>query len=167
MHRGFSLVEVVIAVGIFAGSIVIVLSLLPSLVRQSAESADLLIAQRMPDVVQLEVRRQIATVGFSEMAGAVPVMGVPLREGYTFVATADGLRVATVEETGSGRIPEDEQHFLVELWKFHQSPLVYDAGAAVLAVHVRISWPYRIPGLSVPSEVTHRHQFTFNTAINR
>ena len=167
MRRGFSLVEVVIAVGIVAGSVAVVLSLLPSLIRQSGDSADLLVAQRMPDAVHLELERQATTGGFDALANAVPVMSAPLENGWALVATADGLRLATIAASGSEAIAADEQHFLVECWRFAQPPLSFEATAAVLPVYVRVSWPYRIRGLSTATRLSDRNQFTFAVAIDR
>jgi type II secretory pathway pseudopilin PulG len=165
--RGFSLVEVVIAVGIFAGSLVVVLSLLPSLVRQSADSADRLVAQRMIDAVHLELDRQSSAVGFDVLAGAAPVMSVPLENGRAIVATKTGLRIEPLTGSGSGGIALDEQHFLIEVWRFPQPPLSYDANAAVLPLYVRISWPYRVRDFPVPTRMADRNQFTTSVAIDR
>src|SRR5688572_13103503 len=146
MRRAFSLVEVVIAVGIFAGSIVVILSLLPSLLKQSADSADRLVAQRMTDGVRTELERVATSMGFDSLASAVPVMSVPLENGRAWVATVLGQRIEPETGAGSGGIGTDEQYFLIELWRFSTPPLGYDPGAAMLPLYVRISWPYRVPG---------------------
>jgi type II secretory pathway pseudopilin PulG len=167
MRRGFSLVEVVIAVGIFAGSLVVVLSLLPSLVRQSADSADRLVAQRMVDAVRSELERQATSIGFDALASTVPVMNVPLENGRALVATATGLRIEPATGIGSGGIALAEQHFFVEVWRFPQAPLSYDSNAAVLPLYVRISWPYRVRGFSASTSLADRNQFTTSVAIDR
>jgi type II secretory pathway pseudopilin PulG len=89
----FTLVEVVIAVGIFASCAVVVLSLLPSLVRQTAEPAQFQIAQRMFDSLRIELQHRSATVGFDALANSIPVMDAPLRNGLGLIATADGMRI--------------------------------------------------------------------------
>jgi type II secretory pathway pseudopilin PulG len=167
MHRGFSLVEVIMAVGIFAGSIAVVLALLPSMVRQSADSADRLVAQRMCDAVRLELERQAAASGFDALANAVPVMSAPLENGRALVATASGLRVEPATGAGSGGISTDEQHFLVEVWRFPQAPLSYDPNSAVLSLYVRVSWPYRIRGYVGPTRSADRDQFSATVALDR
>lgn len=93
MRRGFSLVEVVLAVGIFTVSIVVVLSLLPSLVGQSADSADRLIAQRLSDAIRIELDRHAVAVGFDALATMIPVMSAPLENGWPLVVSANGLRI--------------------------------------------------------------------------
>ena len=165
--RGFSLVEVVIAVGIFAGSIVIILSLLPSLLQQSAHSADMSVAQRMVDVVRLELDRQATTSGFHALAMAVPVMSNPLDGGFALIATPDGLRIEPAAGPGSGGIAGDDQHFLIELWRFSQPPLSYYASAAVLPLYVCVGWPYRIRGFETPTNRTDRSEFTTTLSIDQ
>ncbi|MEO7600043.1 MAG: hypothetical protein ABIV50_13990 [Opitutus sp.] len=91
-------------------------------------------------------------------------MSSPLVNGWTLVGTADGIQLAT---PGSGTIPPSEQHFLVEVWRFPEGPLRFDANATNLAVHVRISWPYHIRGVDAASARGARDQFTFNLALDR
>ena len=166
MRRGFTLVEVVMAVGIFAGSIAVVLSLLPSLARQSADSSDRLVAQRMSDALQIELERQIALIGFDSFANKVPVMDAPLSNGLDLVATSSGLRIEPVSGAGGGGIAND-QHFLIEVWRFSQAPLAYDSSAATLPLYVRISWPYRLPGSADPTAFRDRDEFTVVLALDR
>ena len=66
---GFSLIEVVVAVGIFATAVVVVLAMLPGLSRQAADSADAMTAQRLPDAVRLELERLSASGGFDALRG--------------------------------------------------------------------------------------------------
>ena len=164
MRRGFSLVEVVIAVGIFAASIVVVLSLLPSLVAQSADSADRLVAQRLTDTIRIELDRQAIGVGFDALAATVPVMSAPLENGWPLVVAANGLRI---EPNGSGGIANEDQHFLVEIWRFPQAPLSYDPASAVLPLYARISWPYRIRGFATITQLGDRQQLTLTLALDR
>lgn len=164
--RAFSLVEVVIAVAIFAVALSSILALLPSLLRQSGESADLMVAQRLPEPLRIELRRIAAGSGFGNLATLVPVMSSTPENGFALAATRDGSRVAAAGSSES-IIGDDEQYFLIEAWRFNQAPLAYEPGDAVLALRVRVSWPYRLPGVVAPIALVDRVQFTFNTAINR
>jgi hypothetical protein len=169
-RRGFSLVEVVIAVGVFAGAIAVILALLPSLTARSAASADALVAQRLPDVLRVEMQRLAAAGGFDEFAARVPVMNAPLADGLTFVAARDGARLHTLSYLAP--VADDvlllsEQYFLVELWRFPAAPLAYDSTGAVLPVNVRVSWPYRISDAGSPVATENRNSLTFTCAINR
>jgi type II secretory pathway pseudopilin PulG len=164
MRRGFSLVEVVLAVGIFTASIVVVLSLLPSLVAQSADSADRLVAQRLTDAIRIELDRHAVAVGFDALAATIPVMSAPLENGWPLVVSANGLRI---EPAGSGGIANEDQYFLVEIWRFPQAPLSYDPASAVLPLYARISWPYRLRGFPTTTQIADRQQLMLTLALDR
>lgn len=169
-RRGFSLVEVVIAVGVFAGAIAVVLALLPSLTSQSAASTDALVAQRLPDALRVEMQRLAATGGFDALATTVPVMSSPLDDGLSFVAARDAARfhsLSYLAPAASDTLLQREQYFLVEIWRFPSAPLAYDASGAVLPVYVRVSWPYRVSDSGSPVASTNRSSLTFTCAINR
>ncbi|MDP2136630.1 MAG: hypothetical protein Q8J74_02130 [Candidatus Didemnitutus sp.] len=166
----FSLVEVVIAVGIFALAVTVTLSLLPALVGKSASSADAFTVQRMPDGLRAEMQRLAAVGGFDSLAGRVPVMSAPLEGGLPFVASGDGLNLQALSYLPPGPevvLPETEQFFLIEIWRFATAPLAYDASGAVLPVYVRVSWPYRVPGSAAPTLLRDRNQLTFAASITR
>ncbi len=164
--RAFSLVEVVIAVGIFAVAIVSVLLVLPTLARRTAESGDAMVAQGLPDAIRSEMRR-LAADGFDGFAASVPVMTSAATEGYRMVAARDGVRLSSLAED-NGEIAEDERYFAVELWRFGTPPLAFvNAQSGALAVHVRVSWPYRLPGARKATTLEEREQLTFAVAINR
>jgi len=169
-RRGFSLVEVVIAVGIFALAVTALLALLPSLARQSSDSADSLTAQRLPDAIRVELRRLAISGGFDALANAIPVMSAPLQDGLALVATRDGARLhslAYLPPAEAEQIPSAAQYFLVELWRFNQPPLSYDPAGATLALHARVSWPYRNPGSAAPTPLADRQQITFTVSLTR
>lgn len=167
---GFSLVEVVIAVGVFVGAIVVVLALLPSLTSQSAASADALVAQRLPDALRVEMQRLAAAGGFDALASTVPVMRTPLDGGLAFVASRDAARLHSLSylaPAASDTLLLREQYFLVEIWRFPAAPLAYDGTGAVLPVYVRVSWPYRVADSGSPVALENRRSLTFTCAINR
>lgn len=169
-RRGFSLVEVVIAVGVFAGAIAVILALLPLLTARSAASADVLVAVRLPDALRVEMQRLATAGGFDEFAVRVPVMNTPLADGLTFVAARDGARLHALSYQAPGASDAlllHEQYFLVEVWRFPSAPLAYDAAGAVLPVYIRVSWPYRISDAGEPVAVENRSSLTFTCAINR
>jgi hypothetical protein len=165
----FSLIEVVIAVGIFAVAVVTLLALLPSLTRQSTESADALTAQQLPDNLRIELQR-LAGADFDALAAAIPVMTSPLDRGLLLVASRDGARLHAVDyrpPDASAQLARDAQYFAIEVWRFKSAPLAYDAGGAVLPLYARVSGPYRIPGAAAPTTLADRSRFTFTLAINR
>lgn len=169
-RAAFSLVETVIAVGIFACAIATMLALLPVLTRQSAEATDALVARHLTGPLRVELAGLAAHGGFDGLAMAIPVMGVPLENGLLFVADRDGARLQSagyLPPAAAARIPPEEQFFAVEVWRFDQSPLAYEPNGAVLPLYVRISGPYRMPGNDHPTPLADRSQFAFAVALNR
>lgn len=168
-RAGFSLIEVVLAAGIFAVAVTVMLALLPALTRQSAESADALVAQRLPESLRVELQR-LAGNDFNGLAGAIPVMVTPLDNGLRFVASRDGGRLHPVDylpPATSQLLPQEQRYFAIEAWRFNQGSLQFDVTAPVIAVYVRVSWPACIPGAAASTPLADRSQFTFTIAINR
>jgi len=108
--RAFSLLEVVIAVGIFATAVVTLLALLPATLRESADSLDTQIALRLPGVVESELRHLVAAEGFDALAASVPVMNASSEHGVLFVATGQG---DDVRRLVAGEKPVRDQYFLI------------------------------------------------------
>lgn len=168
--RSFSLIEVIIAVGVFAVAVVVILALLPSLSRQAADSADALVAQSLPDSVRVELARLATGGGFDTLANRLPVMAAPLVDGLALVAARDARRLYSADYLPppvAGQLPQAEQYFLVEVWRFSQPPLRFDPSATVLAVYVRVSWPYWNPGATTATPLASRSQLTFTVSLNR
>jgi type II secretory pathway pseudopilin PulG len=161
----FSLVEVIIAVGIFSISVVAILGLLPALTRSTAESADALVAQRLPAALESELRKSASTSGLDALASSIPAATTPLESGAAFVASRDGVRLEPIAE-GADLIAAGDGYFLIEVWRFPSGPLAYAAGGAVLAVRARVSWPYRLSGSAAPTPFGERSQVSFNLAVN-
>jgi len=166
--RGFSLIEVIIAVGLFATSVTVIIALLPALARQGGESTERLASQRLPDALTVELSRLRAT-GFDVLAGQVPVLAGPLSGGLAFVADRDVARLQARDylPPATGQLAEAEQYFLVECWRFPDEPLRFDNQKAFLALTVRVSWPYRLPGATTPTAESARSQFVFTVSLNR
>jgi prepilin-type N-terminal cleavage/methylation domain-containing protein len=168
--RGFSLIEVVIAVGIFAAAVAVMLGLLPSLTRQAVSSADIMAALRLPDAVRLELQRVATLGGFDTLAGQTKPMATPLPATLNLVGSRDAMRAHTASyqpPPAADRMAQGEQYFLVEVWSFNQAPLSFDPGGTVLALHVRVSWPYFIPGSPSATPLADREQVTYNLSLNR
>lgn len=166
----FALVEVIIAVGIFAAGVTVVLALLPALTRQAAGSADTLTALRLPDAIRLELQRVAAAGGFDALASQTTPMASPPPDTLVLVATRDAGRVQTLTyqpPPAEEQMGEGERYFLIEVWSFTAAPLAFDSTGAVLALHARVSWPYRLPGSTAPTPLTSREIITFNLALNR
>ncbi|HEY8995917.1 MAG TPA: hypothetical protein VIM71_14725 [Lacunisphaera sp.] len=159
----------IIAVGLFATSVTVIIALLPSLARQRAESADLLAAQRLPDALRVELSRLAATGGFDLLTGQAPPVSSPLPAGLALVADRDAARLHSRDylPPATAQLSESDQYFLIECWRFADEPLRFDGQKSFLALTVRASWPYRTPGVAAPSAESARSCFVFTIAINR
>lgn len=171
---GFSLVEVVIAVGVLAIAVVGVLGLLPGMARDVGETSDAMTAQRLPAAVKIELQRLAAGGSLAPLASRIAVQGnSPTLQ---LVAARDGTRVQAANGSGldsSAQLDQAERYFLIELWRFPSAPLAYDAPTgAVLPAWVKVSWPYRRPSSTagsgyVETATEDRASFTFTVAVNR
>lgn len=149
--RAFSMIEVVIAVGIFTIAAATILALLPSTTRQAAGSRDIQTAARLPDAVKLALERAVPAASFATFTSA------------NLVAARDGTQVRPVPGTDDNF----EQYFLIEVSPLVGNPaLRYDPLTPLLALQVRVSWPYRPPGpFAPPTQAIDREQFTFPLAL--
>lgn len=165
--RAFSLLEVVIAIGIFAVAITVILALLPATVRQLADSHDAITVSRLGDAIRLEAQELAAQKGFDALAGSIPAMDSSLDTGLLLVASRDSADVRP------GDLIEPilrDQYFLIEMRRFPAGQLAYDSNAACLALSARITWPYRVltpTGLSAPTDAANRQQVFLTIVIQR
>jgi len=166
--RAFSLIEVIVAVAVFAGAVAVILALLPGLANRGAETADRLTAQRLPEALRVELKRW-ATPGVEVLAAQTPLLGPSPADGLAFVASRDGVRLQPRDNPGSGAgpMPEAEQYFLVECWRFSDGALRFDPATGALALTVRVSWPYRTPGSTAGSAPESRHELMFVVGVTR
>jgi type II secretory pathway pseudopilin PulG len=170
MHRlssrhAFSLLEVLLAVALFAGTVTVILALLPGMARQTVDTTDRLAAQRLPDAVRVELMRVATRSGWEALAARIPVMDAASASGFTLVATRDGTRVQVRDEQPPAdcAIPEHERFFLIEYRRFSEGPLRYEAGQRALPLYIEVSWPYR--GSSPAARITAA-QFRFVVSLN-
>ena len=167
---GFSLLEVIIAVGIFGAAVTVMLGLLPALTRQAGTTADTLAVVRLPDGVRLELQRVAAVGGFVALVGRTTPMLAPLPPTLTLAAGREATRVQALDylpPITADLLPVGHRYFHIEVWRFTEAPLAYDPGGGVLALHVRVSWPYFTPGSASATPLIDREQVTFNLALDR
>lgn len=167
---GFSLFEVVIAVGIFALAISVMIGLLPSLTRQSATAIETQNALRLPDAVRSELERVAIAGGFDALAARVSTLASPVPDTLELIAIHDASAVQSLDyqpPPAEEQIGIDDRYFLIEAWKFPDAPLAFESAGASLALHVRVSWPYHLPNSAVTTLLANREQLTFNLALRR
>jgi hypothetical protein len=148
-------------------AVTVVIGLLAGLSREGTDSHDVLTAQQLPEPLKVELAR-LASSGLDGLADRVPVMASPLAGGLPFAAARGAARVDSLEYLPvSDLIPSADQYYLVECWKFPSEPLRFDGQKAFLALYVRVSWPYRLPGAPAPTALADRRQVTFTLSLNR
>lgn len=166
-RRAFTLLEVVVAVGLAATALTATLVLLPSLMRLSGTNADLAVVARLPDTLEIELSR-MARADFAAFGASVPVAAGEEPAGLAFVATRDGVQLAARDVTTPGTtLRPEEQYFLLECRRFGTEPLFFAADRAALALQVRVSWPYRVPGNASAVPLAARSHSLFVVAITR
>src|SRR5688572_16008721 len=119
---GFSLLEIIIAVGVFAVAVSAMLGLLPALSRQAGSSTDTLNALRLPDALRVELQRMATAGGFDSLAGETKSLAMPLLDTCLLVATRDAARLHALNYQPpliADQIAEDSKYFLVEVWSFN------------------------------------------------
>jgi prepilin-type N-terminal cleavage/methylation domain-containing protein len=165
LRRGFSLIEVVVATGLVAVGVVVVLGLLTNLSGQSTDDTDRQTAIQLPETVAIELRRLADQLGVDGLASVIPVMSGGADEGLLFVASRDGMHLRIADAAA-----DSDQYFLLEVRRFTAAPLAYTPEMTALPLNIRVSWPYRPgspSGLLPVVAAGDRQNFYFNLAITR
>jgi hypothetical protein len=146
----FSLVEVVVAIGLVGVSLVTTLGLLAATTRSAADLNDSQGSASLGGSIQAELDRLKDSLGLAGLANLVPLSGagIPLR----LVGTRDGLRVRCVDavDAAANRSQEDsvlpgiadrDRYYLIEVTR--EAEWGADPGFVVL--NARCAWPYELP----------------------
>lgn len=132
-RRAFSLVEVIVAIGVLAATVVGVLALLVPALRGVRDSTDRRVAAQLASAVERELGTH-ARSGFADFDAFVASTAMPLR----LVATADGGRI---ERETATALAANEQFHLVEISRTTRPAAA--AGQGFVGLQIRIAWPYR------------------------
>lgn len=163
----FSLVEVVIAVGVAGISLVVLLGLLASVSREAGQAVARHTALTLADATAVELTALARQAGFDAFAATVPVRSAVADAGLLLVAARDGTQVRRLEVAEN---PRRDAYFLIEVNRFADGALRFVGDAGAMAVQVRVSWPYRPlvaggSGEAVPA--AERERVEFSVAVNR
>lgn len=169
-RSAFSLVEVVIAIGIFSLVIVAVVGLLIPITRDTTAVTEVSTSLRLAEGVNRELER----VGGSVVAG----LGVNT---LYLVATPDGARILRTQQTTAGGAPatnvsfpaendldatpipgiaKRDRFFLIEVRLLRNDPgittdnIFFQAGDGAVPVEVRVTWPFYTPIGPQPATLT-------------
>jgi type II secretory pathway pseudopilin PulG len=150
--NAFSLIEVVVAVGLLSFALVAILGLLAATTRSAADVTDSEGLASLGAGVQRELERIKTSVGLAGIADQLQADGsaAPMR----FVGTRDGRRVLRADGTDPAAghslndpslpgIANRDRFYLVELTRLAEPDAASDAGFIV--VGARCSWPYELP----------------------
>lgn len=143
--KAFSLIEVVAAIGILAGTVVALLGLLAAQSRSIEAIDDAHAAARLGENIQQELERLKIDLGLDGLAALVPLQLAGTRDGRRMLR-ADGAAPAADRPLNDPSLPGialRDRYFLVEVTR--QTDLPYAPGGGFLAVTARITWPYRLP----------------------
>jgi type II secretory pathway pseudopilin PulG len=169
---GFSLVEVVVAVGIFAIAIVSVVGLVAAISRSVGEVTESDDGSRL--VTNLQSKLQ--DVPFSALRSYMgDVTGKPANA--RIYASRDGSRVGRGDEISvwdadaNGTISASEnalKYFLIEMQSNDSlSPAANDGSAGFLAFNVRLIYPAHLGNGNAVTDSTQQNSLVFPVAVTR
>lgn len=184
------MVEVILAIGVFALTIVAVIGLLGPTAQQVRELQDFKVANTLPGPIREELNRlgfgyfvEVSADGTALKADAFPSSfsaleveedpdGDGSNEPYLVLfGTEDGSRVVVQSgagnpvvtpnaDVGSLSLADDERYFMVQIFPAEDN-LVYQDGDAHVAFLVMISWPYKLPEMGSNDFVNVEDRSTF------
>ncbi|MEZ5275891.1 MAG: hypothetical protein R3F07_05885 [Opitutaceae bacterium] len=162
LDKGFSLIEVALAVGVMALGMVAVVALIVPSAGRGVEVSDAATAARLVEGINQELRR----IGFEEVRDAVVGSGGGENNLIWLVATKDGSRILRSGRTPGEASPQDwdaenslaetitpgiaqrDRYFLIGLSRLTTvatDPLYYTTARGFLALKVMVTWPYMVP----------------------
>lgn len=166
------MVEVILAIGVFALTIVAVIGLLGPIAQQVRDLQDTKVANSLPAPIREELNR----LGFTYFVNdtfddtrRLPAFLVGTEDGSRVVAIAGDFETPgspiAVEGSAPPAIDPDDQYFAIQVFEPEAgSNLSYNDGDAHVAFRVEISWPNRLPGGAFV-QPEDRRTFEYHTAI--
>lgn len=172
IRAGFSLVEVVVAVGIFALAIVGVIGLLGPTARSVSDVSDSDAATRVVSTIQAALQQRVASssTGFTSLGSVLQVPSGGNPPTYDFFATKDGRFVGTAAEFTTASVSNSEKFFefaLLRNTSLSGSNNSGDASAGYLAFTISLRWPaYQANGTQV-TEASQKSVMIVPAAVTR
>ncbi len=141
---GFSLVEVVVSVGIFAVAIVGIIGLFAPTTKNVAAVGDSDGATRAVAAIQSYLKDKAATsTGFTGLQSTITDTGTD----YDFYVSKDGAKVVHKDDTSADAIiPNSDRFFEFSLMRNTDlSKVADDPAAGYLAFTIKLRWPAYLP----------------------
>lgn len=146
-RRGFSLIEVVVAIGVLAVGLTSVLGLMASTVKAIAVANERAGAERALTDGVAELER----LGFAAAAAKVTAPNAAPANEARFHVSRDGTRSGW-----GGTLGADDRYYVVTVFRVESlSPSSSDATGAGLAVQVRVEWPATSAAERSARQVSH------------
>jgi type II secretory pathway pseudopilin PulG len=166
---GFSLVEVVVAVGIFALAIVGVIGLLGPTTRSVADVSDSDAATRVVSTIQAALQQRVASssTGFTSLGSALQV-GTTIN--YDFFATKDGRLVGKEADFSTAGLTNSDKFFEFALLRnksLSGTDNSGDASAGYLAFTISLRWPAYLANGAQMTEASQKSVMIVPAAVTR
>lgn len=170
VRSAFSLIEVVVAIGVFAVGMVAVVALFAPVARSVAGSSDAEAAATVAERLRDELARRVAVAGsFAPVVvlfknttangshevttadNASSAATDPRRDTRLLFASRDGSKIAGYTDTsiwGTGQVNDAEKYYeitLIRLDALSPNTTAADATSPTLAYTARIRWPAFVP----------------------
>lgn len=156
--RAFSMIELVVALGICAISLVALTGLLARAARETGTVSEAATVQR----VFAGVRAEVAISGASAVIEALVDGAEPATDANALFANRSANEIGSASQ-----LPADERFFAIVFERdVDLSPAAADTDAGFIAFQVRIEWPYRLPD-GTPVDARYRNIRRFPAARAR
>lgn len=186
-RRGFSLIEVILAIGVFAFTIVAVLAMLGSTSQATSEVLNTATASKIADAIRAELETLDFDADLAPAAGGTEIILYGTKDGrYVVLGDPGGGPGGPVDNDPDPKVSDTpgiaarDRFFKITLEELggKVDELAYDADkSAQIAFSVKLEWPHNIP-LGPPSanpmtddvkttEVHQRSVSIFNLSIPR
>jgi uncharacterized protein (TIGR02598 family) len=174
-RRGFSLVEVVVAIGIFALAIVGVIGLLAPTSKNVNEVVDGDAATRVISAIQsaLQESASNSSGGFTALGSALQTPAANVSPTYDYYATKDGHVVGKAQAFTDASLTDADKFFEFALLRnttLSGPDNSGDAAAGYLAFTISIRWPAYVmtaSGTAAPVADTQKSVMIVPAAITR
>ncbi|MFA6961876.1 MAG: type II secretion system protein [Opitutaceae bacterium] len=163
---GFSLVEVVVAIGIFALAIVGVIGLLSPTTKNVADVADSDSATRAISAIQAALQESVSSssTGFTDLAGVLQTPSSGALPTYNFYSARDGHLVG---KAGDFTSDADKFFEFALLRNTTLSNSGNDGTAGYLAFTISLRWPAYLANGTQVTDVSQKSTMIVSAAVTR
>jgi type II secretory pathway pseudopilin PulG len=141
MRRAFSLVEVVVAVGIFAIAIVSIIGLMVPIQSSVAEVSNTEDAGRLATVMQERLQAEVARLQKANPANYWTQFSAYLTGGTPLYASRDASKLALDADAIWNSVNDEKFYKIILTRNDILSPIANDAAAGYLAFTIKLTWP--------------------------